>query len=120
MAIQYMFSVGFTAKEMTFKLICGKYAPAFMRAVEKCMKAWRPNISSDFARQPRSLDEIKFWKMRETNVAGVFMIPSLIWVDGVKDGLQPDFFTNYMDLVAGMRLVYNFSHKPLPKVSNAF
>lgn len=114
LCIMIMFTIGFEPGKA--KLICGKYTAAVMEMFEKCMKAWRPNISSDFARQPRSLKEINFWKMRETNIAGIFMIPALIWVDGVKDELQMPFFSNFMNLITGMRLVYNFSHKALPKV----
>lgn len=113
--IMLMFCIGFEPGK-GHKLVCAKYTPAVLRMIESCLKAWRPNISSDFARQPRSLKEINFWKMRETNIAGVFMIPALIWVNRVKDELDHEFFSNYMNLITGMRLVYNFSHKPLQKV----
>lgn len=110
-----MFGEGFETKD-NYKKFLEKLPDAVFQKIEACMKAWRPNISTDFARQPRSIKEIKFWKMRETNVAGVFMIPALIWVDEVKDELDHEFFTNFMNLITGMRLVYNFSHKPIAKV----
>lgn len=116
MVIQIMFSVGFTSKE-GWKIFGKAYSDVFRKRIDECMEAWRPNISGDFARKPRALKDIKFWKMRETNVAGVFMIPALIWIAGVKDELDFGFFRNYMNLITAMRLVYNFSHKDLPSVS---
>lgn len=114
-AIQLMFSVGFETD--SWKAFGKEYTAAFLQRVEAFMDAWRPNISGDFARKPRAIKDIKFWKMRETNVAGVFMIPALIWAAGVKDELDHEYFENYMNLITAMRLVYNFSHKALPSVS---
>lgn len=113
-AIQLMFSVGFGSKQ--WKCIpAGGRNKAFLAKVEEYMNAWRKNISrDDYARKPRALKDVARWKMREVRTAGVIMIPALNALPELT--LDTDFFRAYMYLVTGMRLVYRFTHKPIPKV----
>lgn len=112
-AIQLMFSVGFPKR---WKYIpVGSTHAAFFGKVNEYMDAWRKNISrDDYARKPRALKDVARWKMRETRTAGVIMIPALNAVPELQFDIH--FFRAYMYLVTGMRLVYRFTHKPIPKV----
>lgn len=115
-AIQLCFSVGFV-KDWWKYIAELKYDEAFMNKVEEYLDEWRSNVDSeDYARQPRSLKEIGKWKMRETHTSGVILIPALHAVSDLN--FNNDFFQAYMALIAGIRLVYRFTHKPLPTVCN--
>lgn len=117
-AIYLLFAIGFDSDDK-WKHILG-YKPADIAKVEKVLKCWRSNVTRDFARQPRALKDIRRWKMRETHTAGVYLIPALQAVPELaayfRDVKRKQFFPVFMHLIAGIRLVYNFSHKPLPKV----
>lgn len=115
-AIFLLLAIGFDEK---WKHILG-YDAVFIDKIEKYLLSWRSNVTRDFARQPRSLHDIKDWKMRETHTAGVHLIPSLQAVPELAayfgEEKRKKFFHAFMHLVTGIRLVYNFSHHALPKV----
>lgn len=117
-AIYLLFAIGFPSKE-SWKHILG-YRKIEIAKIEKYLKSWRPNVTRDYARQPRSLKDVRHWKMREIHTAGVYLIPALHAVPELaayfRDVKRKEFFSAFMHLIAGIRLVYNFSHKPLPKV----
>lgn len=112
--IQLLLSVGF--KSDAWKCVAaGSYDAAFHKLVNSYMEEWRKNISrDDYARKPRALKDIGRWKMRETHTAGVLLITALNAVPNLT--FDEDFFKAYMCLITGIRLVYRFSHKPIPKV----
>lgn len=118
-AIYLLFSIGFGDKEK-WKHILG-YKAILIAKIEKYLKNWRSNVTRDFARQPRPLKNIRDWKMRETHTAGVYLITALQAVPELgpffREAKRKLFFNAYMHLVSGIRHVYNFSHKPIPKVT---
>lgn len=113
-AIQLLFSVGFPGKRWKY-IPEGHHNAAFHERVNEYLAEWRRNVSrDDYARKPRHLKDVARWKMRETHTAGVLLVPALYAVTNLT--FDADFFNAYMCLITGMRLVYRFSHKPIPKV----
>lgn len=121
--IMHLFNVGLPSGEK-WKYVGGSLDDGVFGMIEKYMRQWRMNLpKTDFARKPRAISEIHHWKMRETHVAGVYMIPALFSIPAIWDNMptmKQNFARSYMQLITGMRLVYNFSHKPLPTVSISF
>lgn len=120
-----------------------RFAPSQIQRINKCLHSWKTCVPTDFERKPRSLDCVGQWKMREMYVTGTRLIPALLVTEAVRatsdrhakelscragdmvdvsfssmTSLQKEFFTNFMNLVVGLRIVSSNSMAPIAPVCN--
>lgn len=111
--IKQAFHVGLDDKT---KYFTARVPPTIFAALENAIATWTYNTPKEFSQRPQPLSEIKKWKMRETAMMGIYVIPALLHLPSVESFMDRELFDNYMNLVAGMRLVCGYSTRPVPKV----
>lgn len=114
--IGQLLAVGFEGE--TWKRIGTTLPPEFWQSCNAWMEHWRVWLPRDFARKPRSFEQLPKYKMRETHVAAVHLVPALCHVPDLWAPMDKGLYKNFMKLVAGVLLVGGFSCKPLPKVGH--
>jgi hypothetical protein len=112
--LKQMFHVGYDDRS---KYFMARLPPTIFRLLENALATWKYNSPNEFSRKPRPLADIKKWKMRETAMMGIYVIPALLHLPNVRQYLDNEMFDAYLNLVAGMRLVCGYSTRPVPPVS---
>lgn len=111
--IKLLFSVGLDDER---KYVCGKLPAFLLKRIDNALDQWARNTPIEFSRRPRPMSKIRLWKMRETAMVGLYIIPALLHLRHVKEYLDASLFNCYMHLIAGMRLVCGYDSGPVPVV----
>lgn len=113
-AVQYLFGI-----DLPVGQISHRFTMAQIDAANLALDNWKKCFPREINRQPRKLELLQKWKMRECYMTGTRCIPVLQVVPRFKAALTQDqlkYFSNYMHLVVALRIVSSNRMEPISEV----
>ena len=111
--IKQVFGVGLDRADL---YLFRQWNATHLRHVNNVFEIWAHNTPMEFSRRPRPITKVKLWKMRETAMVGIYIIPALFAMPDFRKLVSPSLLNAYMNLIAGIRLVGGYSTKPVSQV----